>query len=250
MGSRIIRALLLFALAMAGVATAIINAEIPQEILDQTGLSRQTLLIVSFANNAVLVGIAVLVGALLAHRLGFVSLIAHRVEDASKRLSAFPIYIALGLALGVGVAFADSWAFANIAALKDFTATNMAQMETTAPTLLMRFLYGGITEEVLLRWGVLSLFAWLIWLVIRKQGTAVTLAIIIAALLFGVGHLPTLFSSFEQIPTIMIVRVIALNAILGIAYGAAYARNSLEAGMVAHAATHAGMLLSAQFMGL
>jgi len=247
---RILRTFILFLLAMAGVATALINAQIPQDLMDATGMDRQTLLLVSAANNALIVGVAVLIGAFTAHRVGLISLIAHKVDDAGKRMARMPVWLVTGLALGAAVAVSDHWAFANIPALKEFAALNINNIENTAPTLAMRFLYGGLTEEVLLRWGVLSFFAWLLWILIRNKGVAITIAIVIAALLFGAGHLPGLFKQFDAVPTEMIVRVVFLNAALGLAYGTAYARNSLEAGMLAHASTHAGMLLTAMALGL
>ncbi len=243
---RIFRAFILYLLAMVGVAAILLRADL-SEAVEITGLTEKTIILLSLLNNTLLVGGAVVIGALTAHRVGLMSLIAHRVEDAGRRLSAFPVYAALGVAFGLAVASADLWAFSNIEALKAFSETQSAEIAASNQPPEVRFLYGGITEEVLLRWGALSLIAWVIWAITKNRAGALWVAIPLAAFLFGAGHLPALYQSFEFVPGEMVARVILLNAALGIAYGVAYARNSLEAGMVAHAATHVGLLLASSF---
>ncbi len=242
MGRRIIGAIALFLLAMLGVWAAIADADIPADILERTGLSEQTLLLLSMVNNALIVGIAVLIGAVTAHRVGLYSIVAHPADKIARKLSAFPLYLILGVVFGFAVAIADHWAFTHIEALRALEEGKGAELASASPALAVRFLYGGITEEVLLRWGMLSFFAWIIWAVTKSRGAALGVAIPVAALLFGAGHLPAVYAMLETVPMEMVLRVIALNAVLGVAYGVIYARNSLEAGMVTHAATHVGML--------
>ena len=248
MGRRIIGAVALFLLAMAGVWAAIADAEIPADILEQTGLSEQTLLLLSMVNNALIVGVAVLIGAVTAHRVGLYSIVAHPADNLGRKLSALPIYLVLGVLFGFAVAFADHWAFTHIEALRAVEEGNGAALDGASPSLAVRFLYGGITEEVLLRWGMLSFFAWIIWAMTKSRGAALWVTIPVTALLFGAGHLPAVYAMLDTVPMEMVIRVIALNAVLGVAYGIIYARNSLEAGMVAHAATHVGMLMAAQYV--
>ncbi len=248
MTRRILGASALYLLAMLGAAVIVLQADIPAVILEQTGLGEQAVKLLSLLNNAVIIGIAVLVGALTAHRVGLQSLIAHGWDGAPARLATFPIYALVGVLLGLGVVLADQWSFANIPALASLAETADQQVQGAAPSLAARFLYGGITEEVLLRWGMLSLFAWVIWAVTKNRRVAFFIAIPIAALLFGAGHLPILYTTLETVPVEMVIRVIALNAVLGVAYGVIYMRNSLEAAMITHAATHVGMLGGASIL--
>jgi membrane protease YdiL (CAAX protease family) len=76
------------------------------------------------------------------------------------------------------------------------TAT-MEKMATFEVPLVTRLLYGGITEELLTRWGLMAFFAWLLWRIVGKgqvQPVMLWTAIVIAAALFAVGHLPFLFA--------------------------------------------------------
>ena len=113
--------------------------------------------------------------------------------------------------------------------------------------LAMGMLYGGITEEILLRWGVMSVLVWLGWIVFQRAKKPPTpflfwAGIILAAVLFGVAHLPAM-ASMVELNTMIIIRTVSLNAIGGIFYGWLFWRRNLETGMVAHASTHIGFFI-------
>jgi membrane protease YdiL (CAAX protease family) len=113
--------------------------------------------------------------------------------------------------------------------------------------LLVGVFYGGILEELLLRWGFMSLLVWIGWRVVQRgQGTPrpwlVWTAIVLAALLFGIGHLPALAALVEPTP-LLIVRTVLLNALGGVIFGWLFWRRSLEVAMVAHAAFHVGLFV-------
>jgi membrane protease YdiL (CAAX protease family) len=111
------------------------------------------------------------------------------------------------------------------------------------PTLIMRFLYGGLTEEILIRFGVMSLITWLIFKIFGKLNLAVYwLGILVSSIIFGLGHLPVVFT-FVDAPNIeLIVYIILGNAIGGIVFGWLYWKKGLETAMIAHIFAHIIML--------
>jgi membrane protease YdiL (CAAX protease family) len=122
---------------------------------------------------------------------------------------------------------------------------------TSIGGVLARLLYGGITEEVLLRWGLMSVFAWLLWRVLQRgrnqpRPAIVWTANIAAAVLFGALHIPAA-AAFLTLSAPLVVQIIVVNALAGVACGWLYWRRSLEAAMAAHAMVHvvfiAGALL-------
>lgn len=103
-------------------------------------------------------------------------------------------------------------------------------------------LYGGITEELLMRWGLVTLLAWLGWRVVQKgrslpRASLMWGAIAIVAIIFGIGHLGATALIWPLTPFI-IARTVVLNSIGGLAFGWLYWRHSLEAAMAAHAMAH------------
>ena len=97
---------------------------------------------------------------------------------------------------------------------------------------------GGITEEIELRLFAMSLFAWIGHFLRRNAdgtptSTVLWSANVIAAVLFGVGHLP-LISAMAPLTGIIILRTIVLNGLLGIAFGYLYWKRGLASAMLAH----------------
>jgi membrane protease YdiL (CAAX protease family) len=187
---------------------------------------------------------AVAVGALLAPRLGLRShLVAKTVTDKLllPALRADLPVAALGGAISfVAVAALDL-------AFRPFVAEAVKTMgqsisHLTVSGVLGALLYGGITEELLLRWGLMTLLVWIGWrLVQRRQGlprpAIMWSAIGLSALIFGAAHLPATALLVPLTPLI-VVRALLLNGIAGMIFGWLYWRRSLEAGMIAHATFH------------
>jgi len=100
----------------------------------------------------------------------------------------------------------------------------------------------GIGEEVLMRLLIMSFWAWVLNLIFKKfinRGITDWIAVIIAALVFGIAHLagPVYmynFSSISQVPIIFIVELLVLNGAIGILAG----REMVKYGFVAAVGIH------------
>jgi membrane protease YdiL (CAAX protease family) len=100
----------------------------------------------------------------------------------------------------------------------------------------------GVTEEIMLRLFLLTLLAWLGSLVGRDEEGRPTLAVlwiatVLAALVFGAAHLPTLVGSGLPLTPILVTRTILLNALGGVVFGWLYWSRGLESAMLAHFST-------------
>jgi hypothetical protein len=106
------------------------------------------------------------------------------------------------------------------------------------PPLISKLLYGGVAEELIARWGVMSGVA----LAALKIGLGRTRALwtgnLIAALLFGLGHLPLLFALMPSPPLWLIGAVICGNVIPGLIFGLLFWRRGIESAMIGHATGH------------
>jgi hypothetical protein len=117
-----------------------------------------------------------------------------------------------------------------------------AQARLNAP-LLARVLYGGVTEELLLRWGVMTALVWLAWRFLQRRRGAprashVWLAIAISAFLFGAGHLPVASALVGALDVRVAAFVTGANAAFGLLFGYLFWRWGLESAMIAHALAH------------
>ncbi|MFC6865337.1 CPBP family intramembrane glutamic endopeptidase [Halomicroarcula sp. GCM10025817] len=216
------------------------------------GLSLPLLAVVSAVNPTLLLVVACLLGAYAAPRAGLQSYVIDRREGGDgiwRHLrDDIGLAVAVGLGGGVLIVLLD-------AVLIQFVSQDLPQtaIGATRPTVLdvlayapVRFLYGGITEELMLRFGLMSLLAFVGWRVTgrRTDGprpAVMWTAIVVAAVLFGLGHLPALAQAVDLTPA-LVARTVLLNAVAGILFGWLYWRRSLEAAMVSHASFHVPIL--------
>jgi len=108
--------------------------------------------------------------------------------------------------------------------------------------LFTKLLYGGIVEELLMRWGLMSLFSWLAWRLAGRPAIPPSwiywVGIGLASFLFAAGHLPALAFLLPNPPTWLVTLVLAGNFVPGLLFGWLYWKRGLEAAMMAHAFAH------------
>ena len=101
---------------------------------------------------------------------------------------------------------------------------------------LLAAFYGGIVEELLLRLGLMTVLVWLgvkLTRATRPSSAVLWSANTLAAVLFGLGHLPTTAALVALTPPV-IARTLVLNGLAGVVFGWLYWRRGLLAAMVAH----------------
>lgn len=242
-------ALGLLGVVAIGVTTAVGRGGVPGLPAVPTPL----LALLVMAQPAVLLAVAVAVGLRLAPRVGLRSHVDRRVRGGPSVRAAVRPEAGRAVAAGVGAYLA---VVALDVAFAPFVATDLAAVSALPEaatiaglleSLPVRLLYGGITEELLLRWGLLTLLAWGIHAGRARLGgdelapTTAWAAIGVSAVLFGVGHLPALATIVEPTPA-LVVRTVALNAVAGAVFGWLYWRDSLEAAMLAHGTFHVALV--------
>lgn len=109
-----------------------------------------------------------------------------------------------------------------------------------------RLLYGGITEEILIRWGLMTFFVWAIFRVTQKVSCSpknyhYIFGILVAAILFGLGHLPAAYALTNETSAALTIYIILGNASFGIVGGYLYWRKGLESAILAHMVAHVVM---------
>ena len=113
-------------------------------------------------------------------------------------------------------------------------------VKPTVSYILASVIYGGVIEEVMLRLFTMSLVAFLLQKLFRKEIATVGILIaanVIAALLFAAGHLPTT-AMLMGISPLIIFRCFLLNGGFGLLFGWLYRKYGLRYAMLAHAGCH------------
>lgn len=106
------------------------------------------------------------------------------------------------------------------------------------PALMTRIFYGGVVEEIILRWGVLSFFVFIGLKMSSQQETVWWAAITVAAFIFGGGHLPYYLAISKDPTLLQMLLIIKANVFAGMFFGWIFKRFGLIAAMVAHIFFH------------
>lgn len=216
-------------------------------------MSIPMLKLLSLIQPAVLVAVAALIGVGLASRVGLRSPVAEAVASGGDVPSAIKSQIVPGIIGGL----AGGVSIVSIAAvLKPFlTAEVLARLGEWGNILplAVRLLYGGITEEVLLRWGMMTLLVWAAWRLFQKgqdrpRPVLVVAAILLSSLIFALGHMPIAFLLFPEPTLALILFVIFGNSAFGLIAGWLYWRKGLESAMIAHMSAHV-VMFAASYAG-
>ncbi len=199
--------------------------------------------LLSIVQPTILLSIAIFIGFQLAHRVRLSAPAAEALARGNSFISALKPQVLPGVIAGfiAGVALLSTWVlFRPI--LPTMFVMRAERLNSSMP-LLTRLLYGGITEELLLRWGFMTLLVWAAWRMFQgTRGSPRTIyfvgAIVISSVVFGIGHLP-LVSALEVDFTLPIVAFIVLaNSLFGLIAGYLYWQKGLEAAIIAHMSTH------------
>ena len=208
--------------------------------------------LLSLIQPAVILSVAVLVGVVLASKVGLSSPVAEAAASRGNLASALKPQIIPGIVGGL----AGGVSLVLIAtALKPFLSPEVVARLSEFGKLLplpTRLLYGGITEELLLRWGLMTLLVWAAWRLFQKgrgqpKPAFFVGAILVSSLVFAIGHLPVAFMLFPEPTLALTLFVIVGNSAFGLIAGYLYWKKGLESAMIAHALAHVVMFTASYF---
>lgn len=198
---------------------------------------------------AVLLALAVFGGVMLAQRVGLSSPFAEALvtrEPAWPRLKAQLLPAVVGGVIG-------SAAILVLGAISKsmLTADVIQRLHEFGKLLPLptRLLYGGLTEELLLRWGLMTFLVWVVWRLFQRRQTKPTtatfvVAILLSSLVFAIAHLPIAFMLVGERTFSIIFFVVLANSAFGLVAGYLYWRYGLESAMIAHMLVHVVLVVA------
>lgn len=223
--------LILVGLAAAGFAAATpYLAAMIGPMLAQRGRTTPLAVVLVAQGAQVLVacGAAAFAGVKLAGRYGLDAPWLRALAQGAPRPRGF------GRTAGYALIVGSLASIATLAALLAVRPWAPPQLWQSAPhgSFLLgatSAFYGGIVEELLMRWGLLSLVLWAV------RGRFWT-ANVLTAVLFGVGHLPAAIGLGLPLTAGLFAHVLLGNCVAGLVMGWLFRQRGLEAAMIAHAA--------------
>lgn len=210
--------------------------------------------VLSLIQPTVLLAVAVLVGGVLAPRVGLTAPVAESLAAGRAAGSALRSQLIPGV---VGALIGGAAILLTSVVTKPFLpAETIALTEKFANVVPIptRLLYGGITEELLMRWGLMTFFVWGVWRLFQRRYARPTsvcfvAGILLSAFIFGIGHLPVAVMLLGQVTAALVLFVIVANSAFGIVTGYLYWKYGLESAIVAHMLGHV-VLVTATYAGL
>ena len=210
--------------------------------------------VLGLIQQAVLLAVAVIIGIALAPKVGLSAPFAECLAAGGRCFPALRPQLKPGL---IGALVGSLLIILTSLAFRPFFTTETIERTREIGRIIpipMRLLYGGITEELLIRWGLMTLLLWIAWRVFGKKDIKPTrgyfvAAILISSFIFGAGHLPFALTVLPGSNAVVIPFVILANSAFGCVAGYLYWKYGLEAAVIAHMICHV-VLVIAQYAGL
>lgn len=227
-------AIVLFASGLVGIASLLlVTPSIPPSA---PALDPNTLRWISLINPTILLTISVTIGMLLKDAAGvslpILALTERKSIIPTVRSLAFP-FLALTTISAIGVLlifWGTKWGFDQ--EYKEILAG-------TGLPFLTRILYGGITEEILMRFGVMTLMLWILKEINRPNSNLqFWCANLLTAGLFATGHLPALLSQVSSPSFWTLAYILGGNFWAGLCFGYAFWRYGLGMSILTHIGFH------------
>lgn len=246
MKSKVILGIILFAFGLTGIASMLtMEMSLPSEVEAMLGdqFSSRQVRLLTLINPTIMLLIAVIVGTILYQKVHLkIPLIEKMVGIKNDNSVGFDI-LKYGISGGIlsGVLLVLVGLVFNPILPTEFLELG----ESFKPALATRFLYGGITEEILMRFGLMTLIVWIASKLLNGTKPIIYWAgIIIAAIVFALAHFPIVYQLVGD-PSFMLLSYILIgNSIGGIIFGWSYWKKGLESAVMAHIFAHVVMVLA------
>jgi CAAX amino terminal protease family. len=207
-------------------------------ILQNLPVPLYVLLTGQIIQNTILFAVAIFIGLLLAKKVGLgLPIMEGWLEGREVKTylkSILGISVGLGILAGILIIGLDYlFSFAGV-------TINVTQASINPPAWqgFLASFYGGINEEILLRLFLMTLLVWIFFKIKKTEDgkptkAGIWLAIVLAAIIFGIGHLPAVMTITTLSPMV-VVRTLVLNGVGGIIFGWLYWKKGLESAMISH----------------
>lgn len=186
-----ILALILVALCMPGIW--LMSKYTASDLFDKPDnqLSKRTLFLMMVLQTIVIVGLSAAAGIYFGSKVGLTDPFLEGLSRGELELTNLVQQVGIGIIAGIICALVWIVSYYCFIRPRIDTASVLASEQARQQLgLAARITSGGITEEIIFRWGLLSLTMWAVLFVTPSQSAAFWISIIATGVLFGLAHLP------------------------------------------------------------
>ena len=210
-----------------------------KDVLEAAPIPLPLVILISILQSTILFAILIFFWLKLSDKLGFKTPILEKIISKEKANVDIKSIIKTSIILGFWVGI--------IIVLLDFlfttSGTTISIFQKSVPIWqgFLASFYGWISEEIVMRLFFMTTILWIASKLLKnnniiKNKTIVWSAIIIAALVFWVWHLP-ITASLTTVTPLVIFRALLLNGIWWLVFGWLYWKKGLESAIIAHFST-------------
>jgi membrane protease YdiL (CAAX protease family) len=231
--------ILLFIIGLIGVLSSLaMDVPIPEEIQKMVSelFTPLQFKLLSLINPIILLIVAVVMGTLLYDKVHFKLPIIESLFNKSKPTET-PGILKYGI---IGGLISGVLIILTAIVFNPILPTEFLEIGNKfKPPLITRFLYGGLTEEILIRFGIMTFFVWLLFKISGKLNPIIYwVGIVVSAVIFGFGHLPIVYTLIGTPTTELLLYIILGNTVGGMIFGWLYWKKGLETAMIGHIVAH------------
>ena len=204
------------------------------ELLSKIGQPIEIIFVAQFVQSIILFSIVIFLGLLLAKKMNFKLPLLEAILEKNDYKTILKSIIGRSILWGILVAV-SIYVLDILFSIQGAVISTHQNYAPIWQKLLAAF-YGGIAEEILMRLFLMLVFVWMgvkLFKQTEPSKIGIITSIFLAAVIFGLGHLP-ITASITTITPIVIIRAIILNGIGGIVFGWLFWKKGLESAIIAH----------------
>jgi len=208
--------------------------------IDQKLPPKNVLLVLATIQSLVLAAIAAAIGTALSSRVGLAAPVFQAASTGGSILPEIQAHWVAALVMGLVVSLVFLVAYYGYFRPRlDKETVQVTENLRGALGLWGRIFYGAIIEEILVRWGIMTLFLWILSLMVDTLSPFYYwIAILLAGLLFALGHIPGSLAAGARKTPMFYAATLFLNVWASLVFGWLFWQHGLLAAMIAHAILH------------
>ncbi|MFD2444983.1 CPBP family intramembrane glutamic endopeptidase [Bacillus sp. CGMCC 1.16607] len=202
-------------------------------------LSKGKLTFIITIQTLIIVALCAALGIYFGPKVGLTDRFLQGITQGELHLSDF--YLQLKIGALAGIVCSLTWMISYYGFIRhrlDRESLFITENLRHQLGLWTRVTSGGITEEVIFRWGLLSLVMWLFSLLISSETTVFWIAITVTGMIFGLAHLPGNLAAGCKPSVMLVTTAIIGNLWVSVFCGYLFWKYGLIAAIIVHILFH------------